>query len=123
MAPEELEMAGSRQKLALDMVHLEWAAVDAFDGKAEPALKPEDLAGADPARLHLRLQPYIHLLDLHYPVDDLLLEVEAITTRISRAMPSMSGTNRARARRRTVEACYDFSCRLSPRGFRLFSPA
>ena len=69
--------AGSRQKLALDMVHLEWAAIDASDGQADPALKPEDLAGADPARLHLRLQPYIHLLDLHYPVDDLLLEVRS----------------------------------------------
>jgi len=68
--------AGSRQELALDMVRLEWADIDAFDGKAEPALKPEDLAGADPETLRLQLQPYIHLLDLHYPVDDLLLEVK-----------------------------------------------
>jgi hypothetical protein len=67
--------AGTRQRLALDMVRLEWADVDAFDGKADPALKPEDLAGADPETLRLRLQPYIHLLDLNYPVDDLLLEV------------------------------------------------
>src|SRR5260370_29589323 len=34
---------GSRRELALDMVRLEWADIDAFDGKAEPALKPEDL--------------------------------------------------------------------------------
>jgi hypothetical protein len=67
--------AGSKQKLAIDMVRLEWADIDAFDGKAEPALKPDDLVGADPATLRLRLQPYIHLLDLRYPVDDLLLEV------------------------------------------------
>jgi len=67
--------AGSRQKLAVDMVRLEWADIDAFDGKAEPSLKPEDLAGAGPATLRLQLQPYIHLLDLRYPVDDLLLEV------------------------------------------------
>ena len=67
--------AGSRQQLALDMVRLEWADIEAFDGKAEPALDPGDLAGADPARLKLRLQPYIRLLDLRYPVDDLLLEV------------------------------------------------
>jgi Putative DNA-binding domain len=71
------KLAGSRQKLAIDMVRLEWADVDAFDGKAEPALKPENLAGADPATLRLRLQPFIHLLDLHYPVDDLLLEVRS----------------------------------------------
>ena len=68
--------AGTLQQLALDMVRLEWADIDAFDGKAEPALKSEDLAGADPETLRLQLQPYIHLLDLHYPVDDLLLEVK-----------------------------------------------
>jgi hypothetical protein len=67
--------AGNRQTLALDMVRLEWADIEAFDGKFEPALKPEDLAGADPDTLRLRLQPYIQLLDLNYPVDDLLLEV------------------------------------------------
>jgi hypothetical protein len=67
--------AGSRQKLSLDMVRLEWADVEAFDGKAEPALKPEDLVGVDPSRLRLRLQPYIQLLHLRYPVDDLLLAV------------------------------------------------
>ena len=67
--------AGPRQQLALDMVRLEWADIEAFDGKAEPALNPEYLAGADASRLKLRLQPYIYLLDLHYPVDDLLLDV------------------------------------------------
>lgn len=30
----------------------------------------------DPAKLRLRLQPYIRLLDLHYPVDDLLLAIK-----------------------------------------------
>src|ERR1700732_908839 len=69
-------LAGSRKNLAFDMVRLEWADIDAFDGKAEPALKPEDLAGADPETLRLQLQPYIHLLDLHYPVDDLLIELK-----------------------------------------------
>lgn len=66
---------GSRQALALDMVRLEWADIEAFDGKAESALKPEDLASVDASKLCLRLQPYIQLLDLRYPVDDLLLAV------------------------------------------------
>jgi hypothetical protein len=69
--------AAARQKLALDMVRLEWAEIETFDGKAEPTLKTEDLAGAQPTKLRLRLQPYIHLLDLRYPVDDLLLEVRS----------------------------------------------
>jgi hypothetical protein len=67
--------AGNRQKLVVDMARLEWADIEAFDGKAEAVLQPEDLAGANPSRLRLRLQPYIQLLDLRYPVDDLLLTV------------------------------------------------
>jgi len=67
--------AGSRQNLAVDMARLEWADIEAFDGKREPPLKPEDLAGVNPVKLHLWLQPYISLLALRYPLDDLLLEV------------------------------------------------
>jgi hypothetical protein len=68
--------AGSRQRLAVDMARLEWAHIEAFDGKAEPALKPEDLATGAGPNLRVRLQPYVQLLDLRYPVDDLLLEVK-----------------------------------------------
>lgn len=67
--------AGERQNLALDMARLEWADIEAFDGLREPWLKSEDLAGVNPAKLRLRLQPYVSLLALRYPVDDLLLEV------------------------------------------------
>ena len=69
------EWAGSKQALALDIVRLEWAEIEAFDGLAEPALRPEDLNPDDIASLRLNLQPYIQLLSLHYPVDNLLLEV------------------------------------------------
>jgi hypothetical protein len=67
--------AGTRQNLAVDMARLEWADIEAFDGKMETPLKPGELAGANPAKLRLRLQPYVSLIDLRYPVDDLLLEV------------------------------------------------
>jgi Putative DNA-binding domain len=68
--------AGPKQALAVDIVRLEWADIEAFDGKAEPALRPEDLrAETAGAKLKLKLQPYLRLLDLKYPVDDLLLEV------------------------------------------------
>jgi len=67
--------AGAKQALALDIVRLEWADIEAFDGKAEPALRPEDLAGAAGPNLRLRLQPYVQLLSFRYPVDDLLLAV------------------------------------------------
>jgi hypothetical protein len=67
--------AGPKQKLALDIARLEWADIEAFDGKAEPALVPEDLSVTPDANLHLKLQPYVRLLSLNYPVDDFLLDV------------------------------------------------
>lgn len=91
--------AGTRQKLAMDMVRLEWAEIETFDGKAEPALKTEDLAGAQPAKLRLNLQPYIRLLDLRYPVDDLLLEV-----RSDEDTDFASNTFSERRKRRRVQA-------------------
>jgi hypothetical protein len=65
-----------RRVLALDMVRLEWADIAAFDGQAKPALRFEDLREVDAAKLQLGIQPYVQLLELHYPVDDLLLEVK-----------------------------------------------
>jgi hypothetical protein len=67
--------AGAKQKLALDIVRLEWADIEAFDLQAEPALRKEDLADEAGPNLRLHLQPHIRLLALRYPVDDLLLEV------------------------------------------------
>ena len=72
---EHPQWAGDKQALALDIVRLEWADIEAFDGKTQPALRSGDLAAVDPSSLHLKLQPYISLLDLRYPVDDLLLQV------------------------------------------------
>jgi hypothetical protein len=63
--------AGLRE-LALDMARLEWAHIEAFDAADCPVLNPETaLDGADT----LRLQPYLRLLEVHYPVDNLLLTV------------------------------------------------
>jgi hypothetical protein len=67
--------AGTNQNLALDIVRLEWADIEAFDGNAEPALRPTDLSSAAGPRLKLTVQPYVRLLSFRYPVDDLLLEV------------------------------------------------
>ena len=66
--------APRRNKLALDMVRLEWADIDVFDSAELPKLSEIDLLklGDDPT---FKLQPYIRLLDLSYPVDDLLLAI------------------------------------------------
>jgi hypothetical protein len=68
--------AGKKQALALDIVKLEWAEIEAFDGKEEPPLSAVDLKSGAGPNLRLRLQPHIQLLGLRYPVDDLLLDVK-----------------------------------------------
>ncbi len=70
--------AGSRQTLALDMVRLEWAHIEAFDGAAEKVLGPEDLLELGP-NFRAGLQPYIRLLTLEYPVDGLRIQVNHAT--------------------------------------------
>lgn len=66
--------AGDRLALALDMIRLEWAHIEAFDEKDEKALGPEDLLELGPG-LRVGLQPYIRLIELSYPVDDLRVKV------------------------------------------------
>jgi hypothetical protein len=66
--------AGDRHALALDMVRLEWAHIEAFDSAAEKALGPEDLLELG-AGFRAGLQPYIRLLALQHPVDDLRIQV------------------------------------------------
>jgi hypothetical protein len=68
------QYAGNRQALALDMVRLEWADIEAFDSAAEKALSPEDLLELH-ADFRASLQPYVRLLALQYPVDDLRIQV------------------------------------------------
>ncbi len=65
-----------RAELALDMVRIEWAHIEAFDSATDPLLDADDLAGIhDGSQLHL--QPYLRVLRLRYPVDDLIIEVRS----------------------------------------------
>jgi hypothetical protein len=62
--------------LALDMVRLEWAHIEAFDSAAEPLLDPDELASID-EHSRLAMQPYLRVLELRYPVEDLLIAVRS----------------------------------------------
>jgi hypothetical protein len=73
------QYAASRDALALDplvrdMVRLEWAHIEAFDGAADKVLGPEDLLELGPS-FRAGLQPYIRLLELEFPVDELRIHV------------------------------------------------
>jgi hypothetical protein len=68
------EFAGKNLALALDVIRLEWAHIEAFDNAERKALGSEDLLELGP-QLVLALQPYIALLELQYPVDDLRVKL------------------------------------------------
>jgi hypothetical protein len=70
------EFAGKNLALALDMIRLEWAHIEAFDNAERKALGPEDLLELGP-ELVIVLQPHIGLLELQYPVDELRIKVSA----------------------------------------------
>jgi len=92
--------AGNNLALALDMVRLEWAHIEAFDGAAEKVLGPEDLLELSP-ELKLRLQPHITLLELRYPVDDVRIQINAI----SEGHGAASNAVRRQRERRIVRRC------------------
>jgi len=71
---EHPEFAGKHLALALDMIRLEWAHIEAFDNGERKALGPEDLLELGP-ELRFALQPYVSLLALQYPVDELRVKL------------------------------------------------
>ncbi len=75
---EHPRYADEKLPLALDMVRLEWAHIEAFDGCSEEPVGPEHLADLGP-QTRLGLQPHIGLLELSYPVDDLRIRVQGIS--------------------------------------------
>jgi hypothetical protein len=70
--------AGQKLAMAVDMARLEWAHIEAYDGESWKTLGPEDLIELGPG-LRIALQPYIRLLELQYPVDDLRIRVNAVS--------------------------------------------
>jgi hypothetical protein len=69
------EFSGRRHRLAVDIAKLEWAYVEAFDGKQlEPLTTEEALTIGPESRLFL--QPHLQLLELAYPVDNIVLAVK-----------------------------------------------
>jgi len=75
----EPEWTGPRTPLALEMARLEWAYIEAFDNEAKPPMNIDDLLGKGAGEIRLRLQPYITLLALQYPLDDFLISLHRHT--------------------------------------------
>ena len=94
------QWARSKQPIALDMIRLEWADIEAFDAAAEEPLRPADVAKSANENLRLRLQPYVQLLKLHYPVDALVLEIK----KFNDDTEFLSNAFRERRKRKRVSA-------------------
>jgi hypothetical protein len=85
------ELAGSQHALAVDIARLEWAYIEAFDGATVVPIGSDDFAGLGKDST-LRLQPHLQLLDLQYPVDELVLAVRKLTPEndiVSNAAPAL----------------------------------
>jgi hypothetical protein len=66
------ELTRPHTALALDVARVEWARVVAFDDPQKPVLTPQQIGKLPPDRLRLGLQPYLVLLELSHPVDELM---------------------------------------------------
>lgn len=93
------EFVAGAERIALDMVRLEWAEIEAFDGAELPPFTPGPHCqlGGDAV---FRLQPHLQLLALEYPVDNLLLRIRReepesdITSNAVLVFPRKSRTRR-----------------------------
>ncbi len=75
------ELIAPHIELATDIAALEWAQAIAFDGPTLPPVTHDQLVGANPAKLRLRLQPDISLIKSHYAIDDYLLAAKEAVRR------------------------------------------
>ena len=98
---EHPQYAGKKFELALDVVRLEWAYVEAFDNAAERGLTLADLGQLD-GESQFSLQPHLRLLDLAYAVDDFVIDVHR--RQASQDVASNAVTEMKHARRQRLPA-------------------
>jgi Putative DNA-binding domain len=66
--------AGRRARLAHDVARVEWAFIEAFDSAERDPLTLEQISTLD-GDSRLGLQPHLQLIELEFPVDDLVLNL------------------------------------------------
>jgi hypothetical protein len=119
-----------KSDLALDVARLEWARVLAFDDPEKPAITVKQIARTPPDRLHLGLQPYISLLELHHPVDDLMRnlkrnEIAAVSNAVAATHTRVRKTVTVRRSRKPIHLAvhrFQYSVyykRLDPEAYHL----
>ena len=104
---ERPEFTAPQQALALDMTRVEWARVVAFDGEERPPLKAGKISRIPASMLRLGLQPCISLLELSYPIDDLLRKLKRQANIETGSLSNAVSSGRPRARRRLTARASD----------------
>jgi len=97
---EHPHLTHPRTALALDVARVEWARITAFDDPEKPVLTAKQIARTPPDRLRLGLQPYLVLLELSHPVDELMRKIKH--TEIAAVSNAVAATETARRARVTV---------------------
>ncbi len=99
---EHEEFTGADHVLAQDMVRLEWAHIEAYDGASYPTLNPEYLASIT-GETCLGLQPCVRLLALSYPVDEFLVRLrQDVPARSDASSNNASATRKLHPVRRKI---------------------
>ena len=87
---EHPALVAPHEKIALEMVRVEWARIVAFDGEERPRIDPARIAKIAPEKLKLGVQPYVALLELWHPIDELLgklkdasIETESVSNAVA----------------------------------------
>ncbi len=96
------ELTGARSRLAQDVVELEWAHIEAYDAASRPTPTPELLAQVNEETC-FSLQPHVRLLQVAFPVDDLLIEVRKDSRSGETSSNNATAIRRAKAVRRVAD--------------------
>ena len=92
-------LVAPHEKLAIEMVRVEWARIVAFDGAERPRLDAARIAKIAPEKLKIGVQPYVALLELWHPIDDLLGKLKSTTIETESVSNAVAAT-RSRRRKR-----------------------
>ena len=95
------EYVAPHEKLAGEMVRVEWARIVAFDEEERPQIDPARIAKIAPDKLRIGLQPYISLIEMWHPIDDLLGKLKESKIETGSVSNAVAAT-RSRRRKRIL---------------------
>ncbi len=92
-------LVAPHEKLALEMVRVEWARIVAFDEEECPRIDPARIAKIAPDKLRIGVQPYVSLLEMWHPIDELLGKLKNASIETESVSNAVAAT-RSRRRKR-----------------------